>query len=261
MSTNPTTQNANASYSINFTLGDPDGGLTAGPDSISIIFPSNTYLPATVGTSVVTVNGQNPPTNPRVGIDTLIIPVPQDLAAGTPVTVLISQSAGILNPTPVQSYTLDVSTTAETSPVTSPAYNITQTSSTVSAATVTVDTPTPATTSIYTIDFNVGSNGRLQAGTSTIIITFNGSTTVDQTAANYDNTSITVDEVTNSISTISVSGQEVTLTVPSNVSIGNNESVSISLDAIGATKPITNPTTSGDYTLQVRTSVETSDIT
>jgi hypothetical protein len=269
VSANPTTQNANASYSINFTLGDPDGALTSGVDSILIIFPSNTYLPATVSTSVVTVNGQNPAANPRVGfdtltdIDTLIIPVPQNLAAGLPVTVLINQSAGILNPTLVQSYTLEVSTTAETSPVTSPAYNITQTSSTVSAATVTVATPTPAVTSEYTIDFNVGSNGRLLAGTSTITFTFNGSTTVDPTAANYDNTSITVGVTTTPIPTtdISISGQAVTLTVPSTVSIGNNETVSISLDATVATKPITNPSTSGDYTLQVRTSVETSDIT
>ena len=267
VSTNPTTQNANASYSINFTLGDPDGALTSGVDSILIIFPSNTYLPATVSTSVVTVNGQNPPANPRVGfdtvtnIDTLIIPVPQNLAAGAPVTVLINQSAGILNPTLVQSYTLQVGTTVEDIPVTSPAYNITQTSSTVSAATVTVETPTPALTSQYTIDFNVGTRGRLIGGTSTITITFNGSTTVDQTPANYDNTSITVDDVTTPITTISVSGQAITLTVPSTVSIGNNESVSISLDATGDTKPITNPSASGDYTLQVRTSVETSNIT
>jgi hypothetical protein len=269
VSSNPTTQNANASYSINFTLGDPDGALTSGVDSISIIFPSNTYLPASVSSSVVTVNGQNPPVNPRVGfdtltdIDTLIIPVPQDLAAGTPVTVLINQSAGILNPTLVQSYTLDVSTTAETSPVTSPAYSTTQTSSTVSAATVTVETPTPSATSQYTIDFNVGSNGRLIAGTSTITITFNASTTVDPTAGNYDNTSITVDAVSTPIPTtdISISGQAVTLTIPSTVSISNNKSISISLDASGATKPITNPSTSGDYTLQVRTSVETSNIT
>jgi hypothetical protein len=265
VSSNPTTQNANASYSVNLTLGDPDGGLTSGVDSILIIFPNNTSLPATVSSSDVTVNGQNLSANPRVGfntltgIDTLIIPVPQNLAAGATVTVLINQSAGILNPTAVQSYTLEVSTTAPESPVTSPSYSITQTSSTVSAATVTVATPTPALTSQYTIDFNVGSNGRLIAGTSTITITFNGSTTVDQVTANYDNTSITVDAVTTPISTISVSGQAVTLTVP--VDIGNNKSVSISLDATGATKPITNPSTSGDYTLQVRTSVETSNIT
>jgi hypothetical protein len=264
---NPTTQNANASYSVKFTLGDPDGALTANVDSIEIVFPSNTYIPAAVSLSDVTVNGTNPASNPRVGIgastDTLIIPVPQDLAAGISVTVLINQSAGFLNPTLTQSYTLNVGTTQETGPFTSPAYNITQTSSTVSASNVTVETPTPALNSEYTVNFNVGSNGRLLAGTSTITITFNGSTTVDQTAANYDNSSITVDAVPTAIPTtdISISGQAVTLTIPSTVTIDNNESVSLTLDRTVTPKPITNPSSSGEYTLQVKTSVETSDIT
>jgi hypothetical protein len=264
---NPTTQNATASYSVKFTLGDPGGALTANVDSIEIVFPSNTFLPAAVSLSDITVNGTNPASNPRVGIgastDTLIIPVPQNLAAGISVTVLINQSAGFLNPTLAQSYTLDVSTTVETGPFTSPAYNITQTSSTVSAANVTVETPTPALTSKYTVNFNVGSNGRLLAGTSTITITFNGSTTVDQTAANYDNSSITVDAVPTAIPTtdISISGQAVTLTIPSTVTIDNNESVSLTLDRTVTPKPITNPTSPGEYTVQVKTSVETSDIT
>ncbi|MCK4559459.1 MAG: hypothetical protein KAV45_06715 [Calditrichia bacterium] len=262
---NPTTQNANASYSVKFTTGDPDGALIAGVDSIRIVFPSNTQIPAAVSLNDVTVNGTNPATNPRVGtgagVDTLIIAVPQDLAAGASVTVLINQSAGFLNPTLVQSYTLEVITTAESGPFISPAYNITQTSSTVSAATVTVETPTPALTSKYTIDFNVGSNGRLLGGTSTITITFNGSTSVDSTAANYNNTSITVDAVPTTIPStdISISGQAVTLTIPSTVSVDNNENVSIILD--GTVKPITNPSSSGEYTLEVKTSVEISNIT
>jgi hypothetical protein len=77
---NPTTQNANAGYSVKFTTGS-SGALTAGPDSIRIIFPSNTYIPAAVSKNDVTVNGNNPATNPRVGrggagTDTLIIAVP-----------------------------------------------------------------------------------------------------------------------------------------------------------------------------------------
>ena len=261
----PTSQNANAGYSVKFTLGDPDGGLTANSDSIRIVFPSNTFVPTTVSLIDVTVNGANPLANPRVGAgassDTLIIPVPQNLGGGTSVTVLINQSAGFLNPTLVQSYTMNVRTTVETEPVTSPAYNITQTSTTVSAATVTVETPTPALASKYTIDFNVGSNGRLLAGTSTITITFNGSTTVNPTASNYDLTTITVDAVETAIPTtdISISEQAVTLTIHSTVSIDNNESISIVID--GTTTPITNPSSSGDYTLQVKTSVETSNIT
>jgi len=258
---NPTAQNANAGYSVKFTIGDPAGALSAGADSIRIVFPSNTQIPASVSLNDVTVNGTNPATNPRVGASTLVILVPLDLTAGAAVTVLINQSAGFLNPTLVQSYTLEVNTTQESGLVTSPAYNITQTSSTVSAATITVETPTPALTSKYTIDFNVGSNGRLLAGTSTITITFNGSTTVDPTPGNYDITSIVADAVPTAIPTtdISISGQAVTLTIPSTVSVDNNDNVSIILD--GTVEPITNPSSSSEYTLEVKTSVETSNIT
>jgi hypothetical protein len=45
------------------------------------------------------------------------------------------------------------------------------------------------------------------------------------------------------------------------VVVGNSRSVSIIINRTGATKPITNPTTSGSYTLTVKTSVETSSIT
>ena len=225
---NPTTQNANAGYSVKFTTGS-GGALSVipVPDSIRIVFPLNTYIPATVSKNDVTINGVNPTTNPRIGTgadtNTVIIPVPQYIGGGVSVTVLFNQSAGFLNPTLVQSYTLQVSTDVEEGPFTSPSYNITQTSSTVSAANVIVETPTPAATSKYTINFNVGSKGRLLAGLSTITITFNASTTVSQIAGNYDNTTITVGGESTSITTISITGQAVTLTVPSTVSINNNE--------------------------------------
>jgi hypothetical protein len=258
---NPTTQNANASYSVSFITGSL--GSLAAEDSVRIIFPSNTSLPATMSKSDILVNGSNPNSNPRVGGDTLVIAVPNAINALTSVTVLINQSAGILNPTLVQSYTLQVITDAEAGPFTSPTYNITQTSSTVSVAEVTPDIATPSSTSLYTIDFNTGGNGRLISTTSTITITFKASTTVDGTASNYDSTYIVVDASSTQITpgNISISGQEITLTVPAGVSIDNNDDVSIILNRSGATKPITNPSSSGNYTLQVKTSVETTNVT
>jgi hypothetical protein len=257
----PATQNASASYSIRFLTGSL-GALSSG-DSICITFPVNTYLPATLSLSDVTVNGSNPASNPLVRGNTLRIYTPVAVNSLANVTILINQTAGILNPTLVQSYTLQLFTQREPGPYTSPAYNIIQTTSTVSAADVTPANPNPSVTSAYTITFSAGTNGRLRAGTSTVTITFNSSTTVSTTAANYDSSYIVVDGVSALIPTanISISGKALTFTVPAGVSVDNNDNVSVILNRAGITKPITNPAANGNYTLQVRTSVETTNIT
>ena len=260
---NPATQNASASYSVKFTTGSSGGLSTSTPDSIFITFPANTYLPTNISKNDITVNGTSLAVNPKTSGQSLRLQVPANISTLTAVTVLINQAAGILNPTLVQSYTLNVATTQETGPYASPSYNIIQTSSTVSAATVTPAVVTPSSLSKYTVNFNTGTNGRLLAGTSTITITFNASTTVSATATNYDSTYIVANGVSTQIPTgnISINSRAVTMTVPSGVVVGNSRSVSIIINQTGATKPITNPTTSGSYTLTVKTSVETSNIT
>ncbi len=257
----PSTQNASAGYSIKFNVGSPGGALSVG-DSIILIFPSNTYLPSTVSTSDVTVNGTSPTVNPTVSGDTLFIVTPVNVSDAQEVTVLLNQIMGILNPTLVQNYTLEVGTSSEPGPYTSPAYSITQTTTTVSAADVSITTPTPGTASPYTITFNVGANGRLLAGTSTISITFGSETGVSTAVpADYTNSSISVNGGTavNIASNIAVSSQTVTITVPSSVNISNDDQVSIVLTD-DTTDPITNPSTEGSYQLQVRTSIEITDI-
>ncbi len=209
------------------------------------------------------MNGTNPTTSPTVAGNTLTINTPVAINNLANVTILINQTAGILNPTAVQAYTLQLYTQSEAGPFTSPDYYIVQTTSTVSAADVTPANPNPAVTSGYTINFNAGTNGRLRAGISTITITFNSSTTISATAANYDSSYIVVDGVSTLIPTanISISGQALTFTVPAAVSVDNNDNVSVILNRSGTPKPITNPASNGNYTLQVRTSVETTNIT
>jgi hypothetical protein len=261
VSPNPTTQNANASYSVRFTTGS--GVTLALGDSIRMVFPSNTGFPVSMDASDVTINGNSLVIDPTIEGDTLTVRTPIVIGGLVDVTVLINQLAGILNPTTAQGYTLDVITSAEAGPFTSPTYNITQTSTTVSAATVTPDpvSPGPGTQAKYQIDFNVGASGRLLAGSSTITITFNGSTSVSSTTTDYDSTFLIVDGARTRVTGVAINGQAVTLTVPASVSITNNESVSVLFDSTTTTAPIGNPNTTGNYTLQVRTSVETSNIT
>lgn len=261
VSPNPSTQNAAAAYTVKFTTGSM--GALSTTDSIRLYFPSNTSLPAVINLNDITVNGNNPPSNPRINGNTIVVPVPNAIASLTPVTVLINQSANILNPTLVQSYTLNVSTDVEPGPFISPNYSITQTSTTLSVADVSVTPQSLSSGAVYIVDFSVGSNGRLLAGTSTFTITFNSSTSVNSTAANYDSCYIVVDDAATQISPsiISINGQAVSLTVPVGVSVDNQDNVRLILNRNGTPKPITNPSSPGNYTLQVRSSVETSNIT
>jgi hypothetical protein len=258
---NPSTQNSAAGYSIKFTTGS-SGALSAG-DSIRIVFPSNTSLPASVNLNDVTVDGLNPPSDPRISGDTIIVAAPDTITPLADVTVLLNQSANILNPTLVQSYTLEVGTDTEPGLFTSPTYNITSTTSTLSVANVTVQPPTPSAGATYIIDFSVGDNGRLIGGSGSITVTFNGNTTVDADTANYDSTYIFVDGTLTQIPTtsLSISGQAITLTIPTGVSVDNGDDIILTIGRVGTPKPLTNPASPDSYTLQIRSNVETSDIT
>jgi hypothetical protein len=261
VSLNPTTQNTAAGYTVRFTTGSL-GALSAG-DTIHISFPSNTSLPTVMNLNDIMVNGSNPPANPEINGNTLSVMVPDSIAPLSSVTVLINLAANILNPTLVQSYSLQVSTKAEAGPFTSPSYHISQTTSTISVADVTVNPPSPGSNAIYTLDFSVGENGRLLAGTSTITVSFNDSTTVEGTPASYDSSYIIVDGSSTQIPTtdLDLNNQEITVTVPSGVSVDNGDDIQIILNSIGTPKPLGNPDSPGSYTLQTRSSVETTNIT
>ena len=94
------------------------------------------------------------------------------------------------------------------------------------------------------------------------MITFDSNTGVSTSTTDYDNSTISVNEGSSvSIaSNISLNGQEVTISIPSGVSINNNDQITIILDD-ATNDPISNPSTSGDYTLQVKSSVGTTNIT
>ena len=89
------------------------------------------------------------------------------------------------------------------------------------------------------LDFSVGNNGRLIAGISTITITFNTSTTVNNTPANYDSTYIVVNGSSTQIPTnnIAINGRAVTVTIPNGVSIDNMDNITLIVNRIGTTKP------------------------
>lgn len=260
ISSNPTTQNASASYTIKFTPGT-FGALSSG-DSVIITFPDNTYVPATISKSNITIKGTQLAVTPSVSGRTMTITSPVSISAAEQATLLISGSSGILNPTTTGNYQVSLYTNKEGSAVQSPLYGITATSTTVSAADVSLANGLQNTATSYTVNFNIGNNGRLIAGSSTINIQFGSETGVSTTISNYDNSTISVNSGTgvSIASNISVSSKTVIVTIPGSVEILNNYNVEILLDG-ATTKPITNPLSTGSYSLDVKSSVETTYIT
>lgn len=252
------TVNKASSYTIEFTPGTGNGLSNASGDSITVTFPDNTYIPSPFSKDYVLINGAKPPQNAYVSGRTISVKIPTDstLAAGEKATLQFSSTGGILNPTKVKTnYTLTLETSKEhgADAATSNQYSTTSTNSTVSTPDVTLANNSPSSTNEYTISFNTGTFGRLvesggSLSASTITVKF-------PSATNYTTPSATVNGVT--APSTSLSGDEVTVTIPDlpSDSLWNNDDVSLVISGV------TNPDAAGDYSLEVKSSVENSYVT
>lgn len=110
------------SYTVTFSTG-AGGNLTAGIDKVSIEFPVGTTIPSSMAGNTVTVNGL---TSSLVTISGSVVSIVvlANVPAGSPVTVVFSENAGLKNPVGSGTYVVRVSTTKETSPVSSAGYAV-----------------------------------------------------------------------------------------------------------------------------------------
>jgi hypothetical protein len=204
-------------------------------------------VPGTISKSNVLVGGTNPSVNPTVRNNrTIAVPVPKTFAADSEFNLQISSNAGILNPSTSGSYTVDVYTTQETTPVTSPTYSVTESSSTINPSNVSLTDYSPGTAgggtgtnTSYTIQFETGEFGRLIPGTSTIDIDFPAGSNLSSASGTINSTA----------TTSSVTGTVITLDVSSAMSISNSSTVDVTISGVD------NPDV-GVYSLDVRTSIE-----
>lgn len=117
-----------STYTVSFTLGALGrlAGTTAGgPNTVTITFPSNTTVPASISAASVTINGVAPSAVSASGrAVTLSMPAGMTIANSGAATVQFSQAAGLVNPSVINLYTVAVSTSAQTANGTSPTYNI-----------------------------------------------------------------------------------------------------------------------------------------
>jgi hypothetical protein len=119
----PDTTQRTASYKIPITLG-ASGALTGGSGTITVTWPSDTQLPATMAKSAVKVNGANAfAVSVNAALRRAVVTVPSNLANNAAVTLLFNSSAGIVNPAPGD-YKLLAQTSKQNVDATSPSYNI-----------------------------------------------------------------------------------------------------------------------------------------
>jgi hypothetical protein len=263
-SKNETKVNATSSYSINFTPGTGNGLVSADADYIELTFPDNTYIPPSVAKQYVIINGNQVASTDASNTNrTLKLYPSTDLPAGSEASISISSTAGILNPTPVSStYKLSLGTSKEAA-VQSTSYSTTAATSTVTTPSVSLsDNGLNATGVTYTISLNTGDYGRLienggSLTASTIYVSFPSGT--DVTGVNNTNIAINGAQP----SSINRSGDVLEIPVPNMDdpdpqvadSIWNADDITITVAGVQ------NPGSSGDYTLDVKTSVENDYIT
>ncbi|MEW6173778.1 MAG: Ig-like domain-containing protein [Bacillota bacterium] len=105
---------ARVTYTINFNTSF-QGGLEAG-EEIRVVFPGEVYVPSSIDPVNVLVNGA-PSQSVSVsasGVKTVIVRINNDIPAESPVEVKFLSGAKISNPTRAGSYTMQLSTTADT---------------------------------------------------------------------------------------------------------------------------------------------------
>jgi hypothetical protein len=111
-----------AAYTLSFTTG-PGGALAAGIDRINVEFPAGTTIPASPLSSSATVGG-TPSTLVTAAGMIVSVTVPSSIGANTPVSLVFTDAAGVMNPVTGGTYTLRVSTSRETIAVTSSGYAV-----------------------------------------------------------------------------------------------------------------------------------------
>ena len=238
-----------AQYYVSFTT-STTGTLLSG-NYIYITFPSGTEFPTTYNLGQILVNNVACTGALSVSGTTLSIPVPSSLTyAQTYISVQIYSGFGIENPTTNGYYNLQVSTSKDTTAVTSNSYQIYGT--TISGLTVQADPRSRGANPRIQLSFLTSSSGYLTAGSDTIVVQFSSNVTMPPA---YEPSYVTVNGTQASGVTL-VSTGKLSITTP--VTISSSQQVTL---VFAPEFGITNPSTaSATVTIQVSTSKDVSAV-
>lgn len=249
-----------AAYEVSFYTGNTIDSKLEGSngDTITIKFPIETSLPASINNSTVkinnvTLNQGSVSINSGLKTVTFIVPNGLSIPQNSYVKLEIASSAGIKNPNTSGTYTLQVSTSKDIDSISSAIYSILD--SMITVPQVSVSPNIIGEKGAYFIDFQVSSEGNLTRNVDSIFIFFPLDTVVP---TSISNSYIMVNGVpllnsptiTNNpaITSDPDSRYRMELKVPVDVSVNEEVSIEISPNA-----NIISPTSIGEYNLEIWT--------
>ncbi|MEW6516141.1 MAG: hypothetical protein AB1439_04465 [candidate division FCPU426 bacterium] len=241
----PNTISQSASYTVDFNT-SADGALIGGTSTIVVTFPNDTVVQngAFGGVTVEGIAASS--ATGSIGARTVTITPAQNLSGGTNNITIFMPSGRITNPSSSGNYQLTVTTSVQPAG-NSPQYVIGISSTTVNVSSVSVAPAIIGNPALYTIDFDISSDGGLVGGTSTITVTFPAGTYVTNGAL----AGVTVEGI-GAFSATGNNGARTIAIVPTQSLTGGTTNVTLSIP----TTAVRNPTTAGNYTLTVATSLQ-----
>ncbi len=241
----PLNQLYSASYTVRFRTSELKS-LIADSDLIFLSFPKESTLSENIKPEAIKVN-DIPCKRAYFESNVLVIEVPIDIPANSSVEVSISKDFGIKNPSIPGTYSLEIYTSSDSSPV---ELEFEVTSSIVSTPNVVLSSTTAGQLSSYCITFNIGASGSLTAGLDRINIVFPVGTTLP---SSIPSSSVTVNNIPSTYTEFV--GTTLKLAVPISITAGESVVVFVSEDA-----NIRNPIEGGSYKVIVSTSKEQSPV-
>lgn len=236
----------NSQYSIGFTTSSK-GTLAAGEGYINLYFPSGTYIPSSISSSYVTVNGYPASSVSCTRSENKIaVRIPSDIniQKNSFVQVVIRSSAGIQNPSTGGKYRLEAATSADTGKVKSKEYTIAGTAGSSGRPMVELSTNKAGENPEITIDFELGIGRDLEGSYDYIAIIFPDEFSLPRSFSRSD-IAIGGERITG----YDIDDNKLVLTVPRDLSGGDDVEIVIKSSA-----GIKNPASSGSYQLSIFTS-------
>lgn len=242
--------NTNSAYNIRFTTGLIGKMNING--LITIYFPTSITLPKTSRPGDIKVNGV-PTIKSAIleGSYTVVVPLPVEIAAKSPVEIIISEAFGLYNPPDPRKYKLEVHTAKEGTNVESAEFLIGP--SVIGDLSVNLKNPYIGISSQIDFSFKTGGGGRLLADKDQIFIVFPKGTYIPNAIQSKD---ILIQGIPlKTTPFLKKDLMEIVLMSP--IDISSNQTISVQfLESAG----ILNPKVPGDYFWQVATTREVSYI-
>jgi phage baseplate assembly protein gpV len=258
---NPNGGGKDSQYTIGFTT-SKEGALKAGKGQIYLEFPDDTYIPRSISTKYVTVNGQNAEdvdTTPQDNIITITVPSNARIAEETYVNIVLKSEAGIENPDVSGEYRISVSTTADKNKVRSNPYTVEglvekseeDNDDGSSKPTVRLSSYKPGAKISLDISFEEGLMGSLRSGDKLHIIF----PTAYEISGKIDSEYVTING--EEAEKLELIGQSLVVTLPDDVDFSDSNITEVK---IGSQVGIKNPEKEASYSLLLCSSINSSQI-